>query len=110
MDFINADYTWLNGALAKAYHLSELTSDGKPGAEVQASGTRELKTTKHDGDRWTRVTLADRTRGGYLTMGAPLTVTSLPFRTSPVKQERLASRNHLSPTAHGTKGGLFGQQ
>lgn len=86
LDFINADYTWLNGALAKAYHLSELTSDGKPVSEVQASGTRELKTTKHDGDRWTRVTLADRTRGGYLTMGAPLTVTSLPFRTSPVKR------------------------
>jgi hypothetical protein len=30
--------------------------------------------------------LADKSRGGFLTMSAPLTVTSLPFRTSPVKR------------------------
>ena len=35
---------------------------------------------------WRRVPLTDKSRGGFLTMAAPLTVTSLPFRTSPVKR------------------------
>jgi hypothetical protein len=35
---------------------------------------------------WWRTKLPDKTRGGYLTMAGPLTVTSLPLRTSPVKR------------------------
>lgn len=35
---------------------------------------------------WVRRTLSDGRRGGFLTMSGPLTVTSLPFRTSPVKR------------------------
>jgi hypothetical protein len=36
--------------------------------------------------KWLRVPLKDKRRGGYMTMGGPLTVTSLPLRTSPVKR------------------------
>lgn len=35
---------------------------------------------------WIRVNLPDAARGGFLTSGAVLTLTSLPQRTSPVKR------------------------
>ena len=41
---------------------------------------------KNAGRCWYRVPLPDQTRGGVLTMGGPLILTSLPFRTSPVKR------------------------
>ena len=36
--------------------------------------------------QWRRVKLADANRGGFMAMSAPMVVTSLPFRTSPVKR------------------------
>jgi hypothetical protein len=63
-DFIDADFTFINGTLAKTYGLE---------ATVK-------------GPQMTRVTLSDRNRGGVLTMPGVLTVTSLPNRTSPVKR------------------------
>jgi len=62
-DFLHADYTFLNERLAKHY--------GIPGVA---------------GDQFRRVLLADRKRGGILTMASVLTVTSNPTRTSPVKR------------------------
>jgi hypothetical protein len=48
---------------------------------------REFRQKEQDaGNRWERTALADRTRGGVMHMGATLTLTSLPFRTSPVKR------------------------
>lgn len=58
---IDADYTYVNERLAKHY--------GLPGVA---------------GDVFQRVALPDRNRGGVVTMGAVLTITSYPRRTSPV--------------------------
>jgi PAS domain-containing protein/mono/diheme cytochrome c family protein len=58
---LDADYTYANQALAKLYGLDEVK-----------------------GDDFQRVALHDRNRGGVLTMGAVLTLTSYPRRSSPV--------------------------
>lgn len=58
---IDADYTYLNEELAKHYGI-----EGVTGKEMR------------------RVRLADGRRGGILTMGSILTLTSYPQRTSPV--------------------------
>ncbi len=64
LELINADYTFLNEKLARHYGVTNL--------EVTGSEMR-------------RVTLpADSTRGGVLTDGSVLVVTSNPDRTSPV--------------------------
>ena len=60
-DFLDCDYTFANETLAKQY--------GLPGVS---------------GDEFRRVPLTDRNRGGVITMGAVLTLTSYPRRTSPV--------------------------
>lgn len=61
LELIDADYTFANEPLAAIYGI-----DGVTGPEMQL------------------VTLADDTRGGVLGMGAILTATSHPLRTSPV--------------------------
>ncbi len=63
LEFIDADYTFLNERLAKHYSI-----DGVSGPNMR------------------RVQLKDHNRGGVLTMAAVLTVTSQPGRTSPVKR------------------------
>jgi hypothetical protein len=63
LDFIDGPYTFVNQRLAKHY--------GIPGPS---------------GDRFERVSLAGTPRGGLLTQGSILTVTSNPTRTSPVKR------------------------
>ncbi len=60
-DLLDCNYSYANGTLAKYY--------GLPGIE---------------GDEFRRVELTDRNRGGVITMGAVLTLTSYPRRTSPV--------------------------
>ncbi len=64
-DFITADYTFLNEALARVYEI-----DGIKGPQLR------------------RVTLNDNKRGGLLTMSGVLAATSLATRTSPVKRGR----------------------
>jgi hypothetical protein len=64
LELIDSDYTFLNERLAKHYGMTNIS-----GAEMR------------------RVTLpADSTRGGVLTHGSVLIVTSNPTRTSPVKR------------------------
>ncbi|HXX94176.1 MAG TPA: DUF1592 domain-containing protein, partial [Planctomycetota bacterium] len=63
VDLLDADFTFLNETLARHYGL-----DGVKGPEMR------------------RVKLPDSRRGGVLTMGGVLTVTSNPTRTSPVKR------------------------
>lgn len=58
---LDADYTYLNEELAKHYGIAGVT-----GPELR------------------RVTLTDKNRGGVMTMGSVLTITSYPQRTSPV--------------------------
>ncbi|HEX8295417.1 MAG TPA: DUF1592 domain-containing protein [Chthoniobacteraceae bacterium] len=66
LDFLDADFTWLNRRLGDVYGITP------PG------GFR--------GDEWKRVSLAGTQRGGLLTHASVLTVTSNPTRTSPVKR------------------------
>ena len=66
LELLDCDYTFLNERLAKHYGLTNLNVTGN-----------EMR----------RVSLADDSpRGGVLTHGAPLIVTSNPTRTSPVKR------------------------
>jgi hypothetical protein len=85
LEFIGADYTWLNPRLARAYGLAPAGS--APAPVPAGAGNRELReAANRAANVWTRTPLTDANRGGFITMGAPLTVTSLPFRTSPVKR------------------------
>jgi hypothetical protein len=84
LDFISADYSWLNADLAKLYGMP-LAGDDTEAAVAAVDTTRELR-TKEKNLGWRRVSLSDGQRGGFITMAAPLVVTSLPFRTSPVKR------------------------
>lgn len=83
-DFLAADYTWLNPQLARLYDLKLGTEEAEP--VIAAITNRELKTKNDNSGNWRRVKLADERRGGFMTMAAPMIVTSLPFRTSPVKR------------------------
>jgi hypothetical protein len=74
-EFIESDYTFIDTNLARAYGLTNLTLSG---SEMQ------------------KVTLpADSPRGGILTEGTVLTVTSNPDRTSPVKRGLFVLNNIL---------------
>jgi uncharacterized protein DUF1592/uncharacterized protein DUF1588/uncharacterized protein DUF1585 len=64
LDLVDCDYTFLNEKLAKYYGIPD----------VQGNEMREIKLPK------------DSARGGVLTLGAVLVVTSNPDRTSPVKR------------------------
>ncbi|MBI1785249.1 DUF1592 domain-containing protein, partial [Candidatus Sumerlaeota bacterium] len=61
LDLVNADYSYMNARLARHYGIEGI---------------------KGNGMRW--VELADANRGGVLGLGAVLTSTSHPLRTSPV--------------------------
>lgn len=80
LDFIAADYTWLNGSLGNLYGIDATPDQTEPAHDT----TREVKKEVTGG--WQRVPLTDARRGGFMTMAAPMTITSLPFRTSPVKR------------------------
>lgn len=83
LDFLDADYTWLNPQLARHYGLeSSLPGD----ALVKKPGDDSTLVAAKTNSAWHRVTLTDKRRGGFATMAASLTVTSLPTRTSPVKR------------------------
>jgi hypothetical protein len=63
LEFLDANYTYLNERLARHYGIEGVA-----------------------GDEFRRVELADARRGGLLTQASILTVTSNPTRTSPVKR------------------------
>jgi hypothetical protein len=72
LDFIDADYTFVNQRLARLYGISGVS-----------------------GEQFQRVQLSDRNRGGVLTQASVLTVTSNPTRTSPVKRGKWILENIL---------------
>lgn len=82
LDLVDANYTYLNRTLARHYGIAvpefNTPEDGRSRFSRSRSGN-EL------GD-FVRVSLADKSRGGLLTQGSILTVTSNPTRTSPVKR------------------------
>jgi hypothetical protein len=63
LEFLDADYTFVNERLARHYGISGVL-----------------------GNHFRQVHLDDKRRGGVLTQGSVLTVTSNPTRTSPVKR------------------------
>ena len=72
LEFLNADYTFVNDRLAKHYGIPD----------VKGSDFRQVK--------W-----PDDRRGGIITMASTLTVTSNPTRTSPVKRGKWILENIL---------------
>ena len=72
LDFLNANYTFVNERLAKHYSMKGVT-----------------------GERFQRVSLKGTGRAGVLTHGAVLTLTSNPTRTSPVKRGKYVLENIL---------------
>lgn len=73
-EFLASDYTFLNETLASAYKINDV------------KGTEMRKVTLPPGDA----------RGGILTMGSVLMVTSNPTRTSPVKRGKWILENILA--------------
>jgi hypothetical protein len=69
LELVDADYTWVNLSLGTFYGLDPVQA-GLPDNSLF----------------WVRAPLADKRRGGVLTMGATLVATSSPARTSPVKR------------------------
>lgn len=72
LDFLDADFTFVNERLARHYGISDVT-----------------------GDEFRRVKLSDGNRGGVLTHASILTLTSNPTRTSPVKRGKWILENIL---------------
>jgi hypothetical protein len=72
LDFLDADYTLVNGRMAEHYGIDEVV-----------------------GSRFRKVKLKDNRRGGIITMASTLTVTSNPTRTSPVKRGKWILENIL---------------
>ena len=85
LDFIDANYTWLNLRMARHYGLSESVLAEAKRLNLDMTTKNDLKEA-HANTFWMRTKLPDKRRGGFLTMAGPLTVTSLPLRTSPVKR------------------------
>ncbi|MCA9150512.1 MAG: DUF1592 domain-containing protein, partial [Planctomycetales bacterium] len=72
LEFLDADYTFVNEKLAKHYGMTDVS-----------------------GDEFRRVSLNDPRRGGVLTQASILTLTSNPTRTSPVKRGKWIMENML---------------
>jgi len=72
LDFIGADFTYLNEKLADLYGISGV-----------------------EGDQFRRVSLKGTRRGGLLTQASIMTITSNPTRTSPVKRGKWVLENIL---------------
>jgi mono/diheme cytochrome c family protein len=72
LEFLDSNYTFANERLARHYGLQNVS-----------------------GSEFKKVTLVDRSRGGLLTHGSILTVTSNPTRTSPVKRGKWILENIL---------------
>jgi hypothetical protein len=85
LELLDADYTFVNSAFASRLYefgeLAKLELDDS-GEQIGPLSENELKSASN----WYRVRLPDHARGGVLTMGATLTLTSFPTRTSPIKR------------------------
>ena len=102
IEFLNADYTFVNRRLAKYYNL--------PDAD-------KIKTK--DKNEFVKVSLAGTPRGGLLTQGSVLLITSNPTRTNIVRRGKFILENVLGiapPPAPGNvapldeKKAVFGNQ
>lgn len=87
MDFLTADYTFVNKKLAEYYGLK--------GAKL--SGSK---------DKYEKVSLQGTPRGGILTQGSILVLTSTPTRTSPVKRGKYLLEQILGTPPPPAPGGV----
>ena len=78
LEFLNADFSYVDRRLATHYQLDQVSFEGKKPEE------------------FVRVSLAGSRRGGILTQASVLTLTSNPTRTSPVKRGRWVLDNLLN--------------
>lgn len=83
IDFLNADYTFVNDKLAKYYGLPQVK-----------------------GDKFQKVSLQGTPRGGILTHGSILTLTSTQTRTSIVKRGKYLLENILGTPPPPAPGGV----
>jgi hypothetical protein len=84
LDLIDADFTFVNGTLARHYGI---TLPNAPGGDFRGGRFGRFG-GRRGGEEFVRVTLPPGERGGLLTQASVLTVTSNPTRTSPVKRGR----------------------
>lgn len=82
LDIIDADFTYLNAALARHYGIAD-TAGNPFGVKKKTPGGKQFREGEFE-----RVTLQGNLRGGILTQASVLAVTSNPTRTSPVKRGR----------------------
>jgi len=85
LNFIDSDFTWLNLRMARHYGLSDTVLPVAQRLKLDIATKNDLKEARAN-TFWMKTRLPDKRRGGFLTMAGPLTVTSLPLRTSPVKR------------------------
>jgi hypothetical protein len=125
LEFLDADYTFVNHRLAEHYGLALADADGAEkaaGADAKNGGDVAEDAEKVDtpdaaektapdkadsggegsqseapeaDDVFQRVTLPDKRRGGVLTQASVLMITSHPTRTSPVKRGKWILENIL---------------
>lgn len=86
IEFLNADYTFVNPTLARYYGIN-----GPKGG---------------DRNKFVKVSLKGTPRGGILTHGSILTLTSNPTRTSPVKRGKFLLENILGTPPPPAPGGV----
>jgi hypothetical protein len=87
LEFIDADYTFVNDRLAQLYGL-ELSAEHATPADGAAGAANPLR----------RVQLADRNRGGLIGMAGIHAITSHPRRTSPVLRGKWVMADLLGNT------------
>ncbi|MEO0444896.1 MAG: DUF1592 domain-containing protein [Verrucomicrobiota bacterium] len=85
LELIDADYSWLNADLMDIYELKSLNQKLTKAAPAHLTKSAQV-TDRSTYSLWHRVSLPDKTRGGVVTMGGPLTLTSTPLETSPIKR------------------------
>ncbi|XZE51607.1 DUF1592 domain-containing protein [Planctomycetaceae bacterium SH139] len=85
LELFDSKYSWLNSQLADLYGLQESFKDALQHA-VRESLITQTEAEKLSHKYWLRTHLSDRNRGGLMTMAGPLLLTSLPYRTSPIKR------------------------
>ena len=87
LDFLDADYTYLNDGLRKLYGMPAWQRSPEQQAALDALPDRDRRRAlSREAIIWRRTEIDDPNRGGVMTMAGPLIVTSLPTRTSPVKR------------------------